>query len=524
MTGLPPSRPWYRPTSADLVFVVSAFVVFQASTGRLLSDPGLGWHLRNIDAMQAKGGWLTEDPFSGPRGGQPWWTNQWLGELPLWLGEKWAGLEGIAIAAALILALTFRCLYRMLQSDGLPWPVATAWTAVAAMATSCSWVARPNLFTLLFTLVTFRACEAYHTGRWSSRSLLWLVPLFAVWANTHGGFVAGLILVAVSCATELGLAIVAMDVEQASLARRRASVYGGVLSLCALATFVNPYGVFLYTRVFALLGNSYFMGLHPEWKSPLFHGQGAFQFEVLMLLFPLLLAVSRRRANAIELVLSVLLFHFALTGLRYLPLWVLVVTPLLARSAAEIPALTSLIHRLAPDLEKGTLVTSWRGRAPWLWTAAAACSLFAASRLCEGRVARLLPEIVPTAALDLLIALHAETPSAVVFHAYDWGGYLTWHGWRADGKGFRNWIDDRNEVQGQEHVEQYFSILEAEPGWQKKLDQANVSLVCVPPDAPLAYRLGDSPGWRQVYLDRYAVILQRTTTVPHSGSLARSNP
>jgi hypothetical protein len=513
MTGLPTRRAWYLPSGADLVFVVLALVIFQASRGRMLSDPGLGWHLRNIDAMRAKGGWLTEDPFSGPRGGQPWWTNQWLGELPLWLGERWAGLEGIAAVAALVLALTFRCLYRMLQRDGLPWPVATLWTAVAAMAVSCTWVARPNLFTLLFTLLTFRACESYHAGRRSGKSLLWLLPLFAIWANTHGGFVAGLVLPVASCLTECGLWLLATDASEIESARRRARAFAALTLGALLATFVNPYGVFLYEHVFQLLGNPYFMNLHSEWKSPQFHGQGAFQFEGLMLLFPLLLAVSHRRANAIELCLSVLLFHFALTGLRYLPLWVLVVTPLLARSAAEVPALMSLIDRLQPDLKASTLCKLWRGPAPWLWSAGAAMVLFAGARLCEGKVAQLLPEIIPTEALDRLLALHEEDPRAAVFHAYDWGGYLTWHGWRADGSGLQNWIDDRNEVQGQEHVEEYFGLLQAKSDWQGRLDRAGVNLVCIPPDVPLTRRLLESPRWREVYNDRYASIFERTTAI-----------
>jgi hypothetical protein len=523
MTGAPAvqgRRAWYLPSGADVAFVVVALITFQASRDRMLSDPGLGWHLRNIDAMLAKGGWLTEDPFSGPRGGQPWWTNQWLGELPLWAGERWAGLEGIAAVASLVLAVTFRCLYRMLQEDGLPWPAAVVWTAVAAMATSCSWVARPNLFTLLFTLLTARACESYHTGKRSEYSLLWLLPLFAVWANCHGGFVAGLLLVAASCGVECALAIAASDAALKLAARNKAACLAGVLAGCVLATFVNPYGVFLYERVFQLLGNPYFMDLHAEWRSPQFSGQGAFEFEGLMLLFPLLMATSRRRPNAVELALSVLLLHFALTGLRYLPLWILVVTPLLARSAAEVPLVKIITNRLAK--ESPSLFAVRQGPAPWLWSAAAALALFLASKGAEGRVARLSPEIIPTRALDELLALHDRDPAAVVFHAYDWGGYLTWHGWRPGGRGLQNWIDDRNEVQGQAHVEEYFEILRAERGWQGRLDQARVSLVCIPPTVPLALRLAETDGWRQVYGDTFADIFSRTDGSDSKASVARS--
>jgi hypothetical protein len=521
MTGVPARRAWLALSGADLAFLVLAMVIFQAARGRMLSDPGLGWHLRNIDAMIAKGGWLTEDPFSGPRGGQPWWTNQWLGELPLWLGDRWAGLEGIAAVATLVLAFTFRCLYRMLERDGQPWPAAACWTALAAAAISGSWVARPNLFTILFAMLTARACESYHAGRRSARSLLWLLPLFAVWANTHGGFVAGLILLAASCAIECGLFVIAATAEDRHAARQKASICAALLAGCVLATLINPYGLSLYAHVLQLLGDPYFMDLHSEWKSPQFHGKGAFQFEGLMLLVPLLLATSRRRPNAIELGLSVLLFHFALTGLRYLPLWVLVVTPLLARSAAEVPYLAELRDRFKQSTEASGLFAVRTGPVPWMASVVIAIAFFLGSRGVEGRVARLLPEIIPTAALDRLLELHAERPGAVVFHSYNWGGYLTWHGWRPDGSGLRNWIDDRNEVQGRAHVEEYFSILQAEPGWREKLDRAGVSLVCVQPDVPLAFRLADGAGsWQELYRDDYAVIFLRAAPADRGPTIA----
>src|SRR5581483_11949208 len=96
----------------------------------------------------------------------------------------------------------------------------------------------------------------------------------------------------------------------------------------------------------------FFMDLHQEWRSPDFHGKGTIRFELLMLLFPLLLGLTRRRPNLIELGLSVLWLHLAYTGFRYVPLWVLVVTPLLARSSAQIPWLQAQGERLrqgAPD-------------------------------------------------------------------------------------------------------------------------------------------------------------------------------
>jgi hypothetical protein len=503
--------PWYQPNGADLVFLVAALVIIPLSAHGMLDDPGLGWHLRNIDAIRAEGRWLTVDSFTEPLGDPPrtWLSNQWLGELVLWLGYHWAGLEGVAVVCALVLALMLRCLYRMLLADGLSWPVAAFWTALAAKGTACSWVARPNLFTLLFVLLTFRVCEQFHQGRLTRRSTLWLLPLFAIWANVHGGFVAGLILLAAALGLEAAQGLLALSPEQREAARGRAGHLGLLLGGVFLATLVNPYGLGLYRWVCQLLGDPYFMDLHQEWRSPDFHGKGALRFEQLMLLFPLLLGATRRRPNLMELGLAVLWLHFALNGFRYVALWALIATPLLARSTLEVHWLREQARRLKLSEGGSGLFAVRPASGSWLWTAVAALVLLVGARGVEGRVACHRPDILPTAALDRVLELHAQRRAAgrhpVIFHSYAWGGYLTWHGW----PDCRNWIDDRNEVQGKEHIQDYFAIVETQPGWQEKLDRDGVELVCIQPDAPLTYRLAESPRWKEVYRDDYAVIFER---------------
>jgi hypothetical protein len=488
---------------------VLALVIVQTARQNLLDDPGLGWHLRNVDAMRQQGGWLTLDPFSRPPDGQPrvWLTNQWLGELPLWLGERWAGPEGIAAVAALLIAFTLRCLYRMLLGDGMPWPVAVVWTALAALGTSCSWVARPNLFTMLFVLLTARVLEQYHSGKLSMGRTLWLLPLFAAWANIHGGFVAGFLMLGATLCIETALAVFAQGAGSRAEARRRALHIVLLSGGAFLATLLNPYGLSLYHWVFHLLGDPFFMDLHQEWRSPDFHGKGTIRFELLMLLFPLLLGISRRRPNLVELGLSVLWLHLAFTGFRYVPLWVLVVTPLLARSNVEVPWLRVQAERLRQGAPDSFLFRMGLGAPAWLGSAAVALGLLGWARAAEGTFVRHQPEIIPATALDRLLELNDDWKqrhgrAAVVFHSYNWGGYLTWHGW----PGFRNWIDDRNEVQGEDHIRAYFALVATDPGWQDQL--AGVDIVAIHPDAPLTFRLAESGVWREVYRDPWAVLFE----------------
>jgi hypothetical protein len=252
------------------------------------------------------------------------------------------------------------------------------------------------------------------------------------------------------------------------------------------------------------------MDLHQEWKSPDFHGKSAIRFESLMLLFPLVLAMSKRRPNLVELGLAVLWLHYALSGFRFVPLWVLVAVPLMARSSLEIPWLQQLARRLVPPEAGEQTFAPSSFAVPCLWSFVGAACLMGLARVWEDRFARHQPEILPAQALDRFLKIHGQWREVrghrpVVFHSYDWGGYLTWHG----GPEFRNWIDDRNEVQGKEHIEEYFSILATDPGWDAKLDRAHVQLICIQTNAPLTFRLAESSTWRERYRDAWAVIFER---------------
>jgi hypothetical protein len=528
------SGSWFRPGIADLIFVLVALVVFMPPASwqalivgairgdpvlparhTLLDDPGVGWHLRNIDAMIAHGGWLTQDPFTDPGDKPPakWYTNQWLGELPAWVGWKWAGAEGIAVANALILALLARWLYLALVRDGLPWPMAVFWTALGMVGTSCSWNARPNVFSILFVFIAVRILVGLHEGSVSRMKALWLLPLFAAWANVHGGFVAGLMMLAATLVIEVAIAGAAMlrltGVIGAGAAVHRALFLALLAVGCFLATLVNPYGVDLYRWVFQLLGDPFFMDLHQEWRSPDFHSAGAMRYELLLLLFPAVLAVSDRRPNLVELGLSILWLHLALTGFRYVALWVVVAVPLMARASMAVRALNDLAARLGLSAGPESLFHTPRGRTGWLGSAVAALALIGLARGIEGRIPVHNQEIVASHTLDRLLTVihtfekeHGRRP--VVFHHYNWGGYLTWHGWPE----VLNWIDDRNEVQGKAKIQEYFDVIGARPGWEKTLSR--VDLVCIPPETPLARTLGADSSWHQRSDgDSHAVIFER---------------
>ncbi len=487
----------------DLIFLVFSIGVLMRARGSMLDDPGLGWHLRNIDAMLAEGGWLTRDPFTVPLADWPWRTNVWLGDLWLWLGWHWGGLDGIAVFTTLVIALTCRWMYAMMVRDGVAWPAAAFWTFLGGLGTSISWTARPNIFSVPLLMYTAWICDRYHRGKCTRRDTLWLLPLLALWANLHGGFLAGIVTIGIALAVELALSIGVPHGKNRAGARRRAKHFALLLAGGVAATCVNPYGWTMYPWIFSLLGNDYFMNNNVEWHSPDFHALGAMRFEFFILALPLAIALSKRRPSLTALAISLAWLHAALSGQRYVALWVVATVPLVARMSMHIPWLANLTARWQTSADMTAMLTATPRPSRWVATAVIALALVGWSRMSEG-FASVSQQRIPTRALDDLVS---RAEGMVVFHHYNWGGYITWRGWPK----VRNWIDDRNEVHGQAHIEEYFLIIDARGSWREKLDRYGVTFVCVPPYKPLAERMAEDEAWIEIYRDNYAVTFQRNS-------------
>src|SRR5688572_14164131 len=128
----PPARAsFFRFGAADVLFVFFALGILQRAGAGMLDDPGLGWQIRIPDAMLQQGGFLHSDPFGLRTHGEPWIPYGFLGSGAFRIAEEWAGLNGIAMLTALVLALILRCQYRWMTADGVPGVQAALWTFLA---------------------------------------------------------------------------------------------------------------------------------------------------------------------------------------------------------------------------------------------------------------------------------------------------------------------------------------------------------------------------------------------------------
>ncbi len=510
------------PRSADVLFIALVLCILPRAGTGMLDDPGLGWHLRNADQMWEDGAFQRTETFCGPTQGRPLVSRDWLGDILFRLAYGWGGLAGIAVLTTLVLALVLRLLYTGMCADDVPWLVAIAWTLIATLGTAPSWVARPNVFSILGLVLTVQICRQYHCGTISARKTLWLLPLFLLWTNLHGGFIAGLVTLLVTYAVECAIALLGPNSAHRAAARRRVAWLTFLGAAVGLVTLINPYGIGLHVWNVRVLSDPFTQTRTTiEWQPPDFRLQGWFVVELLILVFPLLAATSRRRIDLVSLALAIVWLHFCLVGRRYAAMWTVVVVPVLAMLSCRVPWLQLAVQRVlepaSPELHD---MLRRRPRR----SAATASIVFATLLLLLSpwlsSVAAHNPKNLPTAALDRLLALsRGET----VFHSINWGGYLTWHGWNLKPR-FKTWIDDRTDVHGRQHTQQYFDIMAARPGWQKQLQQHHVGLLCLPVESRLAQQAAESPDWSEVFRQQGVVVFRRNQAAHASASGAHRPP
>lgn len=509
--------PRFQIGLADVLFVFYTLAIMQHATHGMMDDPGLGWHLRIPDLMVEEGGFVYEEHFSFPTAGNPWITRAWLSDIIMRVAYGWGGLNAVALLTCMVVALTMRLVYRRLEGDGFHWGVAAAATLIGVLGLTPSFVARPNIVSFLGVWLVADLCQRFHAGKISHRRLFWLVPIMLLWTNMHGGFMAGLVLLAIAWAVEAGLAVFSWKPKVRAAARQRLLWVTAVGFVAGLATLINPNGIGLHFYNLQSVTDPFIQNNTTiEWRPPDFKLEGWFNIERLILALPLLAATCRRRVNLVGLAMTVAWLHFALTSRRYSTLWVVIAMPTLCELAVYNPWLQHAVRQLRRRVSDGFRqlmlpAGAGPGTSRTSWLAAAALLV------CSAWMPQLAghdPARMPAASLDRFLDFHHGEPT---FHSANWGGYLTWKGWEKEQR-FKTWIDDRIEVHGKQHTIDYYEIIQAEPDWRRKLDRQNVELICIPLDVRLATELKTADDWQACFVDEYLAVYRRRE--PRTGNVA----
>jgi hypothetical protein len=460
------------PAALFSTVLAMALVLWQ---GTVFNDPDTFWHI-------AAGAWMLDhrqvlhkDVFSYTYPGHPWASHEWLAEVIMAGAYRLAGWTGVILLFAASIGLAAWLLARGVARWLGPLGQAAA-LVLAFLVIGPTVLARPHLLMLpilvTWTLEMLAAREAHRAPHW------WLAGLMLLWANLHGSFVFGFVLLA-------GFGLEAL-IERGTDRLKTIRDWAPVTVLTALAALATPHGISGLLAPFSIM----LMGTLNqiiEWRPANFATFTPFEGAMLGTL--LVCLAKGVKVPLMRLILLLLIFHMALQHQR-VQLVVAVIVPLLL--AEPIGRAFGRTAQAQPMTLPAKILL-------------AVCVIgMAASRLLVP-VARGDDGITPVTALAHVPPQLAARP---VFNAYNFGGYLIF-------KGVKPFIDGRADMYGDAFVKRYTLINNGDPAAvEAALKQYGVVWTITQPKEGVVKVLEGRPGWKRIYTDKYAVVMARTDALP----------
>jgi hypothetical protein len=463
------------------VFIYALFIV---AGNRLLLDPDTMWQI-------TVGQWILDhravpetDVYSFTMRGQPWISTQWLAQVIYAKAFSIAGWSGPVVVAASAIAATFALLAKFLTRR-LSDSTTLVFLAAALALTVPHLLARPHVLALPLMVAWAGGMIAAADRRGAPP--FWLLPVMALWANLHGGFVFGLVLIA-----PIGLdAVLSADAaSRRSLILRWAAfaVAALVLSCC------TPYGwnSLLASQKILALGDA--LPLIREWRPADFGSVGP--LEIFLLLGIGLALLRGIQLPPLRIVLLLGLVHMALAQGRAAEILALLAPLILAAPLAKQIGGAEGCHSNAAPPPRGMLF-------------AGVAALLLAGTFAFASVHRYEPHTQgsPVAAVAELKKLNLTR----VFNDYDFGGYLI-------ANGVAPFIDGRTELYG----EKFFVDHNAASGLMEPenlfrlLEDYKIEATLMRTQSAATKLLDHIDGWQKIYADDIATIHLRKSGAAHT--------
>jgi len=491
--------------NAFLLLIIANFAL------QPLTEPDFGWHLRTGLDLFVSGGQLPAlDPYSHTMPDWPWVEHAWLTDLVLgWLysiGGPAGGLLVIAffgfvtVAAWIVAARTGQAI----QPIRLVACALSLWVALPFLG------ARTQVVTLLGVAVVLVILDRLQQGtRWT----VWVLPpLFLLWGNLHGGFTAGLFLLAVVVGLNWCVAMVSRvwpdvhsrlderDLPLTDLWRLTLAT-----GLAGLVTLLNPYGWRLHLEIFDSLANQFMVETLQEWQPPSLEILAGRLFGVYLGGLTVAAVLWYRRFEPVRMGLILAFLFVACRHLRNIPLFLIVSLPL----AVE-------LLQIGFDRFASILRPRQRRSAQWTMGMTVALALLLVF-LGPDHLRKVWrfgtnPDVAfrqtshPIEAVEWIRA-HRDRLGSRPVHDYQYGGFLLWQL-----PGLKTFIDGRMpawRIGDRWIFKDYVDLVTAQVPRTDLLDKYAIDWALLKRGTALATVLAITPGWNHEYEDMKVAIYVR---------------
>ena len=478
------------------LYAIPPFLILYAVN---ILDADMWWHLRT-------GQWIVEhravphtDSFSWTGMGQPWAAYSWLFELLIYGLFRWFGLLGIlgyAYVMVLAIAVALHSLIRkfeprLAQSVGL--------TALALVAMTRIWSPRPWLFTILFFCIELNVLVSVRRSS-NFKHLLWLLPLFALWANLHIQFLYGFCVLGAAAVEEpvvrlLGNRWSDSDTDKPLPFRWMVLIIIGSM----LAIMVNPYHFHIYSVLLDTMRLGDLYRLVSELQALPFRSFP--DWLVLLLVLGAAFVMGReQKVSPFWLLLFVGSAFVSFRGNRDVWFVVIVAATIIARYIGMIPGYAGE-GRARPVRLSGRLLV-----VVCLVTAVLLALTIGTYRISNAELQKRVDGYYPAAAIAFIEEHQLPGP---LYNHFNWGGYLVWNLPRLPVS-----IDGRSNIHYPDRLSRALDVWNGKPGWRSDNELSNSRLVIAQHEMALTQLLRLDDQWRVVYEDPIAAVFVRVGAGP----------
>ena len=453
-----------------------------------IEDPDLWWHITTGKLIVQSHTIPTHDPFSYTAAGKEWIPHEWLSEIVFYAVYHRFDLAGIVWLRSLLVFLFTWSLYALVKRR-IGDPVISAVVAVIlSLATWCFWTERPQLFSYVLLVTLLRLID-----RWKQGGPLWpVIPMFALWINLHGMWIAGFGTLTVLLAEEF--------VRSFKAGRRRrtlhiVAVYAGAIA----ALFVNPIGSKLVVYPLQYLGATHHTRYIEEWQR-LNLRDLATSTHLIALIVVLLLAVCGRfRGTLAEWLLAAGSAAASLYSIRHIPIFAILAAPVISEQ------IKAIRDRSAESEQE------MREFAPLNWALLAALAALFVTHIPRkaNQEDYIKKRSFPIKAADFLRS-RPVIERGRLMNTYNWGGYLIFRLHPS----YRVSIDGRADLYGARAMDAEDRLEKLKGNWRADLRSLNPDVILWPRKKPLTKKLRAMPEYRLLYEDKMSVIFARKIPGP----------
>lgn len=468
------------------------------------SDPDYYWHLVTGEYIFRQQTLPDSDIFSYTRFGKPWVVHEWLFQVALYAVYEWLGPVGVNLATAILGMLAPYIIYRTTRR-------LTAGSLVASFALIVFFIFLVPAISPRPQLVTFALFAAFlsilleHKYLHNSKYLYFMPLLMVIWVNAHGGYLIGIVLLALFTVCEW---LSYWLLEQPDRSRDdRPILLTRVAVITALASAANPHFIGHWLYPFAVMSMDITKAIS-EWQSPNF-SLPMFQAYLLLIIgYITLLIYGKKRPNFHEVIIPAFFVTLSFVSIRHLPLAALTLIPFVAKTLSDGVDTSILSLRIREKIQH--IYTGRFSQAKqlgimeyvfnWILLAVFGLAFLALYPVYHSMDNEKLNSILPVDATEFIISTGI---SGRMFHTYHYGGYLLYRLYPEQ----KVFIDGRADMYGDEFIKEYQSIYSGRHDWEKLFDKYHIDYIVCDRDAPIRQLLITRGDFTLVYDDKANSVL-----------------